>query len=205
METTTFKEYLLVLSLYVFLIILILLNLTDDLYPSLARAQLNESQNLTNSLQRVEDLMLKDLEDMKNLRNLTLTEIQSLNALLEGVSRSSTQAAFIAVLVFFIGIALVVYGLRLTLKAAGELSKIFTIMIWALIIPVILILFLYQVSVASGNSGYIARSEEPFIIVTLILWLPTALVLFLLLGLGKLLRSNQQQQQQQKQEDQQES
>jgi amino acid transporter len=202
MEKTSFKDYLLVLSLYAFLIILIL-NLTDNLYPSLARAQLDESQNLTNSLQRIEDLMLKDLEDMKNLRNLTLTEIQSLNALLEGVSRSSTQAAFMAVLVFFIGVALVVYGLRLTLKAAEELSKIFSIMMWALIIPVILILFLYQFSIASGNSGYIARSGEPFIIVTLILWIPTAIVLFLLLGLGKLLRSKQQQQQ--KQEDQRES
>jgi amino acid transporter len=201
---TTFKDYLLVLSLYAFLIILILLNLTDDLYPSLARAQLNEPQNLTNSLQRVEDLMLKDLEDMKNLRNLTLTEIQSLNALLEGVSKSSTQAVFIAVLVFFIGVALMVFGLRLTLKSAGELGKIFSIMMWALIIPVILILFLYQVSIASGNRGFIARSEEPFIIVTLILWIPTALVLFLLLGLGKLFRSKQQQQLQ-KQEDRQKS
>lgn len=201
---TTFKDYLLVLSLYAFLIILILLNLTDDLYPSLARAQLNEPQNLTNSLQRVEDLMLKDLEDMKNLRNLTLTEIQSLNALLEGVSKSSTQAVFIAVLVFFIGVALMVFGLRLTLKSAGELGKIFSIMMWALIIPVILILFLYQVSIVSGNRGFIARSEEPFIIVTLILWIPTALVLFLLLGLGKLFRSKQQQQLQ-KQEDRQES
>jgi amino acid transporter len=201
---TTFKDYLLVLSLYAFLIILILLNLTDDFYPSLARAQLNEPQNLTNSLQRVEDLMLKDLEDMKNLRNLTLTEIQSLNALLEGVSKSSTQAVFIAVLVFFIGVALMVFGLRLTLKSAGELSKIFSIMMWALIIPVILILFLYQVSIVSGNRGFIARSEEPFIIVTLILWIPTTLVLFLLLGLGKLFRSKQQQQLQ-KQEDRQKS
>jgi amino acid transporter len=201
---TTFKDYLLVLSLYAFLIILILLNLTDDLYPSLARAQLNEPQNLTNSLQRVEDLMLKDLEDMKNLRNLTLTEIQSLNALLEGVSKSSTQAVFIAVLVFFIGVALMVFGLRLTLKSAGELGKIFSIMMWALIIPVILILFLYQVSIFSGNRGFIARSEEPFIIVTLILWIPTTLVLFLLLGLGKLFRSKQQQQLQ-KQEDRQKS
>jgi amino acid transporter len=201
---TTFKDYLLVLSLYAFLIILILLNLTDDFYPSLARAQLNEPQNLTNSLQRVEDLMLKDLEDMKNLRNLTLTEIQSLNALLEGVSKSSTQAVFIAVLVFFIGVALMVFGLRLTLKSAGELGKIFSIMMWALIIPVILILFLYQVSIVSGNRGFIARSEEPFIIVTLILWIPTTLVLFLLLGLGKLFRSKQQQQLQ-KQEDRQKS
>jgi hypothetical protein len=62
------------------------------------------------------------------------------------ISKTTTQASFTALGVFLLGLSLVIYALRLTLKATERrISRYFKAMIWALVAPVIAIIAVYQI------------------------------------------------------------
>ena len=54
-----------------------------------------------------------------------------------------------------------------------------TIMVWALTIPVIILIGLFQYGVITGTS-LISTSEEPYFLLTFLLYIPIAIVIFLL-------------------------
>ncbi len=80
---------------------------------------------------------------------------------------------------FFLGISLVIFGLRLTSKVAPRIGKSMTIMVWALTLPVIILIGLFQYGVITGNVIFTV-TEEPYYLLSFLLYIPIAIVVFLL-------------------------
>jgi hypothetical protein len=71
--------------------------------------------------------------------------------------KTATQSSFAALGVFFLGLTLVIFGLKLTLKATDkQTSRYFKAMKLGLIIPVTLSLFLFGATISSliRNLGF---------------------------------------------------
>jgi hypothetical protein len=127
---------------------------------------------------------------MSSINNMTSTEVESIKNMtsvqlevLKDINTTSTklavQSAYTALSVFFLGIGLVVFGLRLTTRTSPQIGRYFTIMVWALTIPVIILVGLFQYGVLTGTS-IISTSEEPFSLLSFLLYIPIAIVIFLL-------------------------
>ena len=118
-----------------------------------------------------------EVELIKNMESLQLEELKDINTV---STKLATQGAYTALSVFFLGIGLVVFGLRLTSKVAPRIGRSMTIMVWALTIPVIILIGLFQYGVITGTS-LISAGEEPFSLLSFLLYIPIAIVIFLLL------------------------
>jgi hypothetical protein len=118
-----------------------------------------------------------EVELIKNMESLQLEELKDINTV---STKLATQGAYTALSVFFLGIGLVVFGLRLTSKVAPRIGRSMTIMVWALTIPVIILIGLFQYGVLTGTS-LISMGEEPFSLLSFLLYIPIAIVIFLLL------------------------
>ena len=68
------------------------------------------------------------------------------------LGKQTTQGAYTALSVFFLGIGLVVFGLRLTTRTSPQIGRYFTIMVWALTVPVIILIGLFQDGAITGNT-----------------------------------------------------
>ncbi|MFZ0328103.1 MAG: hypothetical protein WBP64_09135 [Nitrososphaeraceae archaeon] len=78
-------------------------------------------------------------------------------------------------------------ALRLTLRATDkQTSRYFKAMIWALIIPVVALILVYQIGILLGNPILIYKVNEPFFFVSLLLSIPTIIIIFLLIAERKL-------------------
>jgi hypothetical protein len=118
-----------------------------------------------------------EVELIKNTESLQLEELRDINTV---STKLATQGAYTALSVFFLGIGLVVFGLRLTSKVSPRIGRSMTIMVWALTVPVIILIGLFQYGVLTGTS-LISSGEEPFSLLSLLLYIPIAIVIFLLL------------------------
>jgi uncharacterized membrane protein YidH (DUF202 family) len=65
----------------------------------------------------------------------------------QGFQITSSQIMFTTLTVFLLGVTLIIYGLRLTLRAARQTSRYFKAMMCALISPVIVIITAYQLGI----------------------------------------------------------
>jgi hypothetical protein len=119
---------------------------------------------------------------ISEIRNLTVTEMALLNEMSLTSTKLATQSAYTAMSVFFLGISLVIFGLRLTTRSIGHMGKYFIVMIWALTLPVVVLIGLYQVGVVSGRTVVLADSDEPFFLLSFLMYIPIGIVLFLLLA-----------------------
>ena len=109
-------------------------------------------------------------------------------------SKTTTQASFTALGVFFLGTTLVVYGLRLTLKATDRrTSRYFKAMMLALITPVIVLLAAYPIGIP------LYKSDEYFSLIAILLMIPVAMIIFLLIAEGRLIVVSHQKDQQERQ------
>jgi hypothetical protein len=124
----------------------------------------------------INNMTSAQVELIKNMESLQLEELKDINTV---STKLATQGAYTALSVFFLGIGLVVFGLRLTSKVAPRIGKSMTIMVWALTIPVIILVGLFQYGVLTGTS-IISTSEEPFSLLSFLLYIPIAIVIFLL-------------------------
>ena len=158
-----------------------------------AYAQVDNNSNDSNTLIIFEDMraIMRDqqrdiasinnmtsaqVELIKNMESLQLEELKDINTV---STKLATQGAYTALSVFFLGIGLVVFGLRLTSKVAPRIGRSMTIMVWALTIPVIILIGLFQYGVLTGTS-IISTSEEPYSLLSFLLYIPIAIVIFLL-------------------------
>jgi hypothetical protein len=70
-------------------------------------------------------------------------------------------------------------------------------MIWALIVPVIALIALYQIGILLGTPILIYKVNEPFFFVSLLLLIPAIIIMFLLIAerrlMGRLHRKDPQQ------------
>ena len=148
--------------------------------------QLNTLSTLTDqvALQKRGNISSNETDDIKAIRNSVSEQVQLLKNMTQGFARVSTQASFAALGVFLLGLTLVLYGLRLTVRAtAKETSIYFKAMMWALITPVIALIVIYQFGILTGITLDITlNTNQPFFFISLLLWIPAGIIIFLLIA-----------------------
>jgi hypothetical protein len=150
----------------------------DTTFSQLAYAQDTGSAGQVNSPPDLNQLG----SQISEIRNMTVTEMAVLNEISLTSTKLATQGAYTAMSVFFLGISLVIFGLRLTTRSLGHMGKYFTAMIWALTLPVMVLVGLYQIGVMFGGTLDLAGSDEPFFLLSFLMYIPIGIVLFLLLA-----------------------
>jgi hypothetical protein len=173
-----YGRFLLCLVLFIFAIIVLSHIANFDRSKELMAAAAKNSQ-INNTLSALTDqaapqernISSNQSEDIKAMRNSMSEQVQLLRNMTLGFAKISTQASFAALGVFLLGMALVVFGLRLTVRAtAQETSIYFKIMMWGLITPVIAIIAIYQIGILTGsNILEFVKTNEPFFFISLLL------------------------------------
>ena len=146
-----------------------------DIRVAIAQDGSNTETNTPSSVEEIRT-HLSDLKNMTTMEMAILSEV-SLTS-----TKLATQGAYTAMSVFFLGISLVIFGLRLTTRSLGHMGKYFTIMIWALTLPVVVLVGLYQIGILFGGTLTLAESDEPFFLLSFLMYIPIGIVLFLLLA-----------------------
>jgi hypothetical protein len=141
----------------------------------------NAQSNATLTSDKMSIVLREQGQSISEIKNLTSIQMKMLSQFATSASRSSTQAAFVALSVFFLGIVLVLFGLRLTTRAAKLVGNYFNLMMWALTLPVLALVAVYQVGILTGNPIAIYKQDEPFFFISLLLLIPIGIVLFLLI------------------------
>jgi len=152
-------------------------------------AYAQEDNNNTRILDDMRTLMREQSRDTSSIKNSSAAQVDALGSMGIAFGRQATQATYTALGVFFLGLALVIYGLRMTIKAPPKIAKLFTILVWALTIPVCALVGLYQFGVLSGNPITIYKTDEPFFLLSFLMYIPIGIVLFILIGHGRLTRT----------------
>ena len=71
-----------------------------------------------------------------------------MKSIAQGFAISSAKIMFATLAVFLLGVTLVIYGLRLTLRGPKQTSRYFKAIMCALVSPVIVIIMAYQLGIA---------------------------------------------------------
>jgi hypothetical protein len=95
---------------------------------------------------------------------------------------------FTTLSVFFLGVTLIIYGLKLTLRAPKQTSRYLKVVMWALITPVIALIAIYQIGTLLGTPIEIYKVDEPFFFISVLLLIPVAIIIFLLIAERKLMQ-----------------
>jgi hypothetical protein len=154
-----------------------------------------QENNISNNdtaliLEDMRTIMRDQQRDMSSINNMTSTEVESIKNMtsvqlevLKDINTTSTklavQSAYTALSVFFLGISLVIFGLKLTSKVAPRIGRSMNIMVWALTVPVIILVGLYQYGEITGTP-LVTVTEEPYFLLSVLLYIPIAIVVFLL-------------------------
>jgi hypothetical protein len=150
-----------------------------------AAVPLNNSAGQTVRLQSV---LSNHSDDIKAIRNSTSAQVQVLKSMAETFAMASAQIMYTTLGVFLLGVTLIIYGLRLTLRAPKQTSRYFKAMMCALVSPVIIIVLVYQLGIAFGSPLEIYKIVPPLLLITLLLWIPIGIIVFLLVADNKLIR-----------------
>jgi hypothetical protein len=118
--------------------------------------------------------------DVELLKNMTSTQLEVLKDINITSTKLASQGAYVSLSVFFLGIGLVIFGLRLTSRVAPKIGRSMTIMVWALTAPVIILVGLYQYDQITGNRLFTV-TEEPYFLLSFLMYVPIGIVVFLLL------------------------
>ena len=116
------------------------------------------------------------------LSNQTSTQNKMFDKMATSLSKSSTQGTYTALSVFFLGISLAVCGLRMTMKGVQNFGRYFNLMILALTIPVLVLVAIYQIGIATDNRIMFYVPDEPYLAISFLLYIPIGIVLFLLVS-----------------------
>jgi hypothetical protein len=153
----------------------------------------NSNNNTTLILEDMHTIMRDQQGDLSSIRNTSSAELEALTQMSTSFGRLQTQATYTALSVFFLGIGLVVFGLSLTTRSSPQIGKYFTITVWALTIPVIILISLYQYGAITGNSPLAVFRAEPFLILSFLMYIPIAIIVFLLLAQKKIMHVHEAQ------------
>ncbi|MEO9320356.1 MAG: hypothetical protein ABI361_06760 [Nitrososphaera sp.] len=143
-------------------------------------------QNTTAVLQELRSAEKQNQVELANIKNLTTSDLAASKDISSSSARFATQAAYTALSVFFLGLALVIFGLGLTSKATGRISKYFTLMVWSLTLPVLFLIATFQVGILTNIPLKISNSDQPFFLLSILMYIPTGIVLFLLVAQRKM-------------------
>lgn len=146
-------------------------------------------ENSTAVLDDVRTMLRDDGAELSEVKDMTGREIAILSEINLTSTKLATQGVYTALSVFFLGIALVIFGLRLTTKGITHMGKYFTLMVWALTIPVIILVSVFQVGIVTNSAVKFHETEEPFFILSFLMYIPIGIILFLLIQQKKIIRS----------------
>jgi hypothetical protein len=138
-------------------------------------------ENSTAARIETQSMPSNQTSDISVIKNITATQNKVFEKMAESLSKSSIQGAFTAMSVFFLGIALVVLGLRMTSRVQN-FGKYFNLMVWALTIPVLVIIVVYQIGIITNNPIKFYGSDEPYLLISSLMYIPLGIVLFLLIS-----------------------
>lgn len=163
--------------------------LTTIAFGSTTGEKVSAQENSTALSDEVRIMLQDDRADLSELKNMTAHETSILNEINLSSTKLATQGAYTALSVFFLGIALVIFGLRLTTKGIAHIGKYFTLMVWALTVPVIILVSIFQVGIVTNSIVRLTETEEPFFILSFLMYIPIGIILFLLLQQKKIIHS----------------
>src|SRR5215813_10142474 len=76
--------------------------------------------NSTDQTVRLNSVISNHSDDIKAIRNSTAAEVQVLKSMAEAFAQQSAQIMYTTLGVFLLGVTLIIYGLRLTLRAPKQ-------------------------------------------------------------------------------------
>ena len=157
-----------------------------------AHAQENNNNN-TLILEDMRALMRDQQRDISSIRNTSSAQVETFTNMGTTLATLTTQGAYTALSVFFLGIGLVVFGLRLTTRTSPQVGRYFTIMVWALTIPVCILVGLFQYGLITGYSPLaFLRVEQPYSLLSFLMYIPIAIVIFVLLAQHRIMHAQAQ-------------
>jgi hypothetical protein len=68
----------------------------------------------------------------------------------------------------------------MTIKGAQNFGKYFNLMILALTVPVLVLVAIYQIGIATHNRIMFYATDEPYLVISFLLYIPIGIILFLL-------------------------
>ena len=143
-------------------------------------------ENSTTDLREIQTMLSNQTHEIEVIKNTTSAQNKVLEKVTTSLSRSATQGAYTALSVFFLGIALVVLGLRMSFKGLQNFGRYFNLMVWALTIPVLVLIAIYQIGIATGNKIMFYATDEPYLVISFLLYIPLGIIIFLLLSHRKM-------------------
>jgi Short C-terminal domain len=151
------------------------------------------NNNSTLILEDLRTIMRDQQRDIASIRNTSSADVEALTNMGTNLAKLTTQGAYTALSVFFLGIGLVVFGLRLTTRTSPQIGRYFSIMVWALTVPVIILVGLFQYGLITGNSLFaFLRIEEPYSLLSFLMYVPIGIVVFMLLAQHKIMHAQAQ-------------
>jgi hypothetical protein len=144
-------------------------------------ADAHGQENTTATPSEIQTMPSNQTSELALIKNITSTQNKVFEKMAESLSKSSIKGAFTALSVFFLGIALVVLGLRMTSRVQN-FGKYFNLMVWALTIPVLVIIVVYQIGIITNNPIKFYGSDEPYLLISSLMYIPLGIVLFLLIS-----------------------
>jgi len=143
-------------------------------------------ENSTAGLKEIQTMLSNQTHEIEVIKNTTSAQNKVLEKVTTSLSRSATQGAYTALSVFFLGIALVVLGLRMSFKGLQNFSRYFNLMVWALTIPVLVLIVIYQIGIATGHKIMLYAMDEPYLVISFLLYIPLGIIIFMLLSHRKM-------------------
>src|ERR671923_849132 len=158
-----------------------------------AHAQGNNNNN-TLILEDMRALMRDQQRDISSIRNTSSAQVETFTNMGTTLATLTTQGAYTALSVFFLAIGLVVFGLRLTTRTSPQIGRYFTIMVWALTIPVCILVGLFQYGLITGNSpfAFLRIEQQPYSLLSFLMYIPIGIVIFVLLAQHRIMHAQAQ-------------
>src|ERR671911_905048 len=159
------------------IIIIVAYAVTSFFEPNIgakAYAQVGTNSNDSSTLifEDMRAIMRDQQRDIASIRNTSSANVEALTNMGANLAKLTTQGAYTALSVFFLGIGLVIFGLKLTTRTSPQIGRYFTIMVWALTIPVCFLVGFFQYGAITGNTLLnIPGSGEPYFILSFLLYI----------------------------------
>ena len=144
-------------------------------------ADVHGQENTSASPSEIQTMPSNQTSDIEIIKNITSTQNKVFEKMAVSITKSSTQGAITAMSVFFLGIALVVLGLKMTSRVQN-FGKYFNLMVWALTIPVLVMIIIYQIGIVTNNPIMFYATDEPYILISSLMYIPLGIVLFMLIS-----------------------
>ena len=144
-------------------------------------ADVHGQENTSASPSEIQTMPTNQSSDIEIIKNITSNQNKVFEKMAVSITKSSTQGAITAMSVFFLGIALVVLGLKMTSRVQN-FGKYFSLMVWALTIPVLVIIVIYQIGILTNNPIMFYTTDEPYILISSLMYIPLGIVLFMLIS-----------------------